>query len=65
MSKEFKLFQYADDTILQLDGSENSVKSALSVVDQFSKFSGLKPNFEEKKCVKIGSLWQSKLSIIK
>ena len=51
VGKEFKLFQYADDTVLLLDGSKNSLKSALSLVDQFSKFSGLKPNYEKKTSV--------------
>ena len=56
VGKEFKLLQYADDTVLLLDGSKNSLKPALSLVDQFSKFSGLKPNYEETQCIKIGSL---------
>ena len=56
VGKEFKLLQYADDTVLLLDGSKNSLKPALSLVDQFSKFSGLKPNYEKTQCIKIGSL---------
>ena len=39
--REYKVLQYADDTTILLDGSEKSLKSALSLVDQFSKFSGL------------------------
>ena len=54
--KEYKLIQYADDTTLILDGSEKSLKTALSLVHQFSKFSGLKPNYEKTCCIKIGSL---------
>jgi hypothetical protein len=54
--KEYKLLQYADDTVLFLNGSKESLKSALSLVDEFSKYSGLKPNYEKAKCVKIGSL---------
>ena len=45
--KEHKLFQYADDTGIFLDGSENSLKNALDLLDQFSKYSGLTPNFEK------------------
>ena len=41
---EYKLLQYADDTALVLDGQENSLRMALSLIDQFSKYSGLKPN---------------------
>ena len=52
---EYKVFQYADDTGIFLDGSEESLSNALDLVDQFSKFSGLKPNFEKNKCVWIGS----------
>ena len=46
--KEHKLFQYTDDTGIFLDGSENSLKNALDLLDQFSKYSGLTPNFEKK-----------------
>lgn len=54
--KEFKLMQYADDTVLALDGTQYSLKSALSLVDQFAKFSGLRPNFDKTLCIKIGEL---------
>ena len=33
---EYKLLQYADDTTILLDGSEKSLKAALTLVDQFS-----------------------------
>ena len=49
---EYKLLQYADDTTILLDGSEKSLKAALTLVDQFSKFSGLKPNYDKTCCVK-------------
>ena len=39
---EYKLFQFADDMGIFLDGSENSLRNALNLIDQFSKFSGLK-----------------------
>ena len=54
--KEYRLLQYADDTTIMLDGSEISLKSALSLVDQFAKFSGLKPNYDKTFCIRIGSL---------
>ena len=38
-----------------LDGSENSLRNALNLIDQFSKFSGLKPNYDKTKCIWIGS----------
>ena len=52
---EFKLFQYADDTGFLLDGTEKSLLSALHLLDQFSKFSGLKPNVNKMKCIWLGS----------
>jgi exonuclease III len=49
------LLQYADDTVLFLDGSEKSLKSALDLLFQFSKYSGLKPNISKTKAIWIGS----------
>ena len=53
------LLQYADDTVLFLDGSEKSLKSALDLLFQFSKFSGLKPNISKTKAIWIRSKAQS------
>ena len=52
---EYKLFQFADDMGIFLDGSENSLRNALNLIDQFSKLSGLKPNYDKTKCIWIGS----------
>ena len=52
---ELKIIQYADDTALTLDGSDNSLRIALSLLDQFSKFSGLKPNIDKTRCIWLGS----------
>ena len=52
---EICLLQYADDTALFLDGTEKSLKSALDLLFQFSKYSGLKPNFDKTKAIWIGS----------
>ena len=52
---EYKLFQYADDTALILDGSEKSLKKTFDLLDQFAKYSGLKPNIDKTSCVWIGS----------
>ena len=46
-NKEYKLFQYADDTGIFMNGTDNSLKNALDLLDQFSKYSGLTPNFEK------------------
>ena len=61
MDKEYKLLQYADDTAILLDGTEKSLKNSLSLIEQFSKFSGLKPNYSKTSCIKIGSLRRSDL----
>ena len=58
---EYKILQYADDTALILDGSEHSLENALSLIGQFAKFSGLKPNYNKTVCVKIGSLRNSNI----
>lgn len=54
-SREYRLFQYADDTGIMLDGSEKSLLSALHLLDQFSKYSGLKPNIDKTSCIWLGS----------
>ena len=41
---EAKISQYADDTTLFLDGSKESLLSALQVLENFRKMSGLKLN---------------------
>lgn len=38
-----------------LDGTEKSLKAALGLLFQFSKYSGLKPNFGKTKAIWIGS----------
>jgi len=41
MPVEIKLSQYADDTTLILDRSHESLLSSLTMLDDFSKVSGL------------------------
>ena len=53
--EEICLLQYADDTVLFMDGSEKSLQSALNLLFQYSKYSGLKPNISKTKAVWIGS----------
>ena len=55
IGEEVCLLQYADDTALFLEGSEKCLKSALDLLFQFSKYSGLKPNITKTKAVWIGS----------
>ena len=41
---ELKVIQYADDTPLILNCTDNPLRVALSLLNQFSKYSWLKPN---------------------
>ena len=61
--KEYKIFQYADDTGFFLDGSENSLKNTINLLDQYFKFSGLKPNLDKTKAIWIGSMKESALNL--
>lgn len=53
--KEHKISQYADDTCLILDGSANSLYTALDTLELYAKFSGLKINSTKTKIIWIGS----------
>ena len=53
--KEYKLSQYADDTQLILDGSEKSLKAALSLLKLYYTMSGLKINVDKTRALWIGS----------
>ena len=39
---EIKLSQYADDTTLILDGTQDTLEATLDVIEKFSKISGLR-----------------------
>ena len=52
---ELKLSQYADDTTILLDGSEQSLEAALQTLSIFAKISVLKVNNSKTKAVWIGS----------
>ena len=58
-TKELLLSQYADDTQIFLDGTEDSLRAALEVLDRFYAISGLKINIEKTKSIWIGSLSNS------
>ena len=62
---DIKISQYADDTTLILDGSEEqALLSALSMLDEFSKASGLKLNEKKTEALWIGSsIGNDKLSL--
>lgn len=54
-SSEIRISQYADDTIIFLDGSERSVSGAIMELKKFSRQSGLKINLEKTFCMPIGT----------
>ena len=47
LGTECKSRQYADDTTLILDGSDNSVHQTFSLLDSFAALSGLRVNYEK------------------
>ena len=54
-NKEHKISQYADDTSLILDGSKNSLFSAIDTLELYARISGLHINSSKTKIVWIGS----------
>ena len=49
-----KLIQFADDTQILLDGSQNSLQETISLLADFEGISGLKINYEKSEIVKLG-----------
>ena len=58
-SKEYKISQNADDTQLFLNGSENSLRETLDILQKFYTMPWLRVNAEKKKPIWIGSLSNS------
>ena len=54
-NKEYKISQYADDTQLLLDGSEESLRQTLRILERYYKMSGLKINVDKTKAIWIGT----------
>ena len=61
--KEIKLSQYADDTTFVLNGSEESLKESLNLLDTFGKASGLRLNCSKTEALWIGSNARSDFKI--
>ena len=59
---EIRLSQYADDTIIFLDGSKNSMHGVAEELSEFSSQSGLKLNWEKTSCMPIGLLVPPEMS---
>ena len=54
MDSEIKITQYADDTTLFINDTENSLSEVLSVLDHFCKISGLKINYDKSSIFPLG-----------
>ena len=54
-NKKFTLSQFADDTQLMLDGTQQSLDEAIKLLETFEKISGLKVNFEKSEIIKMGT----------
>ena len=50
-----KISQYADDTQILLDGTEQSLRESLQILSKFYKLSGLKINEEKTRAICIGA----------
>ena len=51
---EFKITQFADDTTIILDGTQQSLQATLNTLEVFGSYSGLKMNKEKSKIIWIG-----------
>ena len=52
---EFRISQYADDTVLFLNGTEKSLQAEFKILDLFASMSGLKVNIEKTNAIWVGS----------
>jgi hypothetical protein len=57
--EDFTISQYADDTYLFLDGSEQSMKETYTMLQWFYEVSGLKTNIEKTQIIWIGEMEDS------
>ena len=58
-NEECKISQYADDSILILDGNILSFEHVLKLLDEFAYISGLKVNYDKTEALWIGSMRES------
>lgn len=61
LPKELRISQYADDTLLFLEATKDSVNGAFSVLNEFGNISGLRPNPIKTKCLPIGNASEARL----
>ena len=61
---EIRISQYADDTILFLDGTNKSISGSIEELARFGHQSGLKVNVEKTSCMPIGTLTENCVSTV-
>ena len=61
---DFKLTQFADDTSIFLDGSQEALQAALNILEVFGNYSGLRMNRDKTRVVWIGKRRHSKDKLI-
>ena len=59
-NKEYKMTQFADDTTMILDGTQNSLQMSLNTIEIFGTYSGLKMNKEKTHVIWIGKQRKTK-----
>ena len=60
---EMKISQYADDTQILLDGTEQSLRESLQILKFFNNLSGLKINEEKTRAIWIGAKSNSNVKL--
>ena len=50
----YKIVQFADDTQILLDGSQNSLNAAIKTLKEYEQLSGMKINFDKSKIARLG-----------
>ena len=56
-NQTIKISNYADDTVIVTNGSQNSLKEVISILDRFSQASGLKVNLDKSYLFPVGPLF--------
>ena len=63
--KELKNTLFADDAVMLLDGTEDSLRNVLHIIDEFYKISGLKLNASKSTILRIGNLKNTNLEFFR
>ena len=64
-NQDFLLSQFADDTAICLDGTEDSFNETIRLLSNFADFSGLKINFDKTIVTWIGSMKNSNIRFLR